>query len=267
MKLTGKYLHTHLRNQIDKYGPIQHAKVFILKTADADLRIANYHHLASIISKECDFISLKGITRSLEGLVHLEKFIEILDEKIIDLGVSYYVPDINFHEEEELYESLGKIQIAMPEAIVDETEDTTSLEEVDSEILKSVIDEIIELFQSDMTHEEVILEVSNDKNSSDHVKNIKQLTVDIFQAVANDKNLVKNSTKLIKILIDKGYDEKLIKDALHYIFSKINDMLPDSTNTSNQDEQYDDGGGWVILASFIAISVIGVLFVLLKAFK
>ena len=260
-------LHTYLIEQIDKYGPIQHAKVFNLKTADANLRIANYHHLASIITKECDFISLKGITRSLDGLVKLEKFIEILGHKIIDFGVSYYVPDINFHEEDDLFESLKSIQIAMPEQIIDENQDEFPREDVDSQILKSAIDEIVEQFQSDKSPEELILEVSNDCNSSKFENSIKRMTIDICQIIAKDKSLVENSPKLIDLLVDKGYEKDLIKNALNYIFTKINDMLPESSDIPTKEEEYDDGGGWVILASFIAISVLGALFVLLKAFN
>ncbi|MCH2204418.1 MAG: hypothetical protein MK132_00900 [Lentisphaerales bacterium] len=253
-----------LISQVKKLGPLHHAKVEILRTPDANLKLVNYHHLPTIITKEADYISMKGITKSLEGLVPIDDFRQILKNKIKDLKVSYYIPEINFHEETKLYEALKQVQIAYPKEISEEEfrEEEDAVDEANEELWEQSANQVIDLFQQGKNIGEITLSICSNKETSEAEKAVEHATMEAFKLIAKNKQLTSTPQELKKELMSKNFTEAICDSVIKNIFKRMKEIVPEKepSELKNIDE-----GGWLILASFIAISVIGALLLIVKA--
>ncbi|MCM8529914.1 MAG: hypothetical protein NE330_02035, partial [Lentisphaeraceae bacterium] len=184
--------------QIETYGPIHHAKVKLIKSGNETQKVCNYHHLPSIIPKQVDFITLSGITKSIEGMVPLESFLEAMKDKLIDLDICYYIPEVNLHKEEEIFNQLNGVRVAVPqEEVIEEPEE----EKIDpfemKEKVASIVNQIIKSFRAGDPEATIIFNICSNPASQDIDKKVAHATIDLFNLIQKNESLVNEPEKLI----------------------------------------------------------------------
>ena len=247
--------------QIDTYGPIHHATLEGIKTSDGEIKLCNYHHLPSIISKEANFITLNGITKSIDGMVPLDKFLEVLADEVIDLDFCYYLPEVNFHKKEDLYNSLNELRVALPleEDIQDETsgiENEINPIEIKTKV-SSLVSQIIDRFRAGESEADISFSICTNVDAEIIDKDIAHATIEVFKEVKKDPSLTDSPERLSELLLEKGLPKEFTTLVLQIIFDKMKTLKPKATESKPQKVSIEEGGdGWVLAALCAAVVMI-----------